>query len=185
MQNNHTALWPGGGGGRLSYIKHSVVGLLCLLEVNFRSKLSCGQCYSGQFVKDCLNDRALVTTFYQICYDMQTDEESEESVFEGMLKLFFKIRIHNRCKIFMDEYRNKKQVPQKQKSLRMNLKKSGENSNQKQTWLAIKTSKHSSFFRLINPWFCAAWPSPLHLTSLFFCCLKKFIFYCFLAFFFF
>ena len=46
---------------------------------------------------------------------MQTDEESKESVLEGVLKLFFKIGIHNRCKVFMDEYRNKKHVLQKQK----------------------------------------------------------------------
>ena len=100
-RHSHSCLTEGG----LKYIKHSVVGLLELLEVNFRSKFSSGQlCSSGQFVKDCLDDRVLVTGFCYICYGVQADEENKESVLEGILKLFFKIRIHNRCKVFFYFY---------------------------------------------------------------------------------
>ena len=136
--------------GWLSYVKHSVAGLLRLLGLKFRSKLSSGQCNSGQSVKDCLDDRVLVTAFYQICYEVQTDEESKESVLEGVLKLSFKIRIHNRCKYFMGEYRNRKHVSKTQKCLQMNLTKSGESSSPKQTWPASKGSQQSSFIRLVS-----------------------------------
>ena len=91
--------------GGLIYVKHSVVDLLEGTEVNFRSKFSSGYTNS-HFVKDCLEDRVLLTKFYDVCYDVQAGEESQESVLTGFLKLFFKIRAHNKCKFFMDEYRN-------------------------------------------------------------------------------
>ena len=72
----------------LSYVKYSVAGLLHLLGLKFRSKLSSGQCNSGQSVKDCFGDRVLVTAFYQKFYDVQTDEESKECLGRSFEDIF-------------------------------------------------------------------------------------------------
>ena len=112
MQNAHAAVWY----RALSHVKHSAAGLLHLLGLKFRSKLSSGQCNSGQSVKDCLDDRVLVTAFYQICYDVQTDEESKESVLEGVLKIFKKNQNSQQMQIFHGRV-------QKQKTCFQNTKK--------------------------------------------------------------
>ena len=98
MKNTHAAVWQRGTEWHKAFCCRSTA----VVRGKVYLKLSSCQCNSGQFVKDCLDDKILDTTFYQLCYDVQTNEESKESVLEGILKLFFKIRIHNRCKLFME-----------------------------------------------------------------------------------
>ena len=65
--------------------------------------------------RDSLEDRVLSSKFYRICYGGQAEKKTKEQVSQELIKLFFKIRIHNKCKFFMDEYRNKHRLQSKKK----------------------------------------------------------------------
>ena len=108
--------------GGLSYIRESVLSVLELLEIRFRTQVASSQSTRRQFVRDSLEDRVLSSKFYNICYGGQAEDKTKEQVLQEFIKLFFKIRIHNKCKFFMDEYRNKHHLQSKKKSLRKNLK---------------------------------------------------------------
>ena len=100
----------------LSYIRESVLSVLELLEIRFRTQVASSQSTRRQFVRDSLEDRVLSSKFYNICYGGQAEEKTKEEVLQEFIKLFFKIRIHNKCKFFMDEYRNKHRLQSKKKS---------------------------------------------------------------------
>lgn len=123
MQNTHAAVWQRVAERHKAFCCRSTA----VVRGKVYLKLSSGQCNSGQFVKDCLHDRIPVTTFYQICYDVQTNE-SKESVLDGILKLILKIRIATISRKL--EYRNKKHVSKNKKASELIRRKtSGENSS--------------------------------------------------------
>ena len=138
MKNTHAAVWQRGAERHKAFCCRSTV----VVRGKVYLKLSSGQCNSGQFVKDCLVDKILVTTFYQLCYDVKTNKESKESVLEWILMLFFKIRIHNRYKLFMEARVQKQKTCLKQNSRLIWIFWGGEQQS--------KTSQHSSFTRLVS-----------------------------------
>ena len=62
--------------GGLTYVKPSVVDFLEHLERNFRDTFDTvsSSCTGDAFVKQCLNNQVLTSTFYQLCYDCEADD---------------------------------------------------------------------------------------------------------------
>ena len=76
------------------------------------------QVISGKlFLHQWYNNKGIIVCFYELCYNSQAEDDDKEFVFSEVLKLFYKIRIHHICRIFMENYRNKQNLTKKQKSL--------------------------------------------------------------------
>ncbi|KAK7481947.1 hypothetical protein BaRGS_00026855 [Batillaria attramentaria] len=109
--------------GGLTYVKPGVIQCMEMMEMEFRRH---GNNVSARekFMGACMNNQDLTSTFYSCTYKCLATEEEREDIFENMLRLFFKIRIHHQCKVFMDKYRAKNQLSSKQKGIRKQLKMS-------------------------------------------------------------
>ena len=76
--------WGLGWGG-LTDLKPSVVSMLAISESHFL-KLCSGQKGPGDiFLKDCLASRILTSSFYEICYASEAEDEEKEFVLECLL----------------------------------------------------------------------------------------------------
>ena len=68
--------------GCLSYIKGSVLSILELLEVRFRSQVAGNQSTRRQLVRDSLEDRVLSSKFNHICSGEQAEEKTNRDSLE-------------------------------------------------------------------------------------------------------
>lgn len=64
------------------------------------------------------------TMFHDITHNCDEQEEDRQYILDEVLVLFFKIRIHHKCKRMMEEHRSKRNISGKQKGLRKALKTS-------------------------------------------------------------
>ena len=73
------------------------------------------------FVEECLKNRVV-----QNCYHNATDHlisDKKEKVLLNLMSLYFKVRVHHKCNIILENVRRKKVDSKKAKSLRSKLAK--------------------------------------------------------------
>lgn len=70
-------------------------------------------CYKNQVIQDC---------FFNSVHSVESTSDKEK-IFSKILHLFFKIRVHHKCKIIIDKVRSKSKVSSKDRSLRAKLAK--------------------------------------------------------------
>jgi len=96
------------------------------MEINFRSCSDDATYSSESYINDCLEKGVLTDVFFSTCYESLANEQDKEWILRNLIGLFFRIRIHHKCKTYMDTYRYKKQQTKKQKGVRKNLKRAAE-----------------------------------------------------------
>lgn len=70
-------------------------------------------CFQNDVIQDC---------FHNATGTLNIDTETE-SVLNAFINLYFKVRAHHKCKVFVENVRSKKKSSQKEKSLRSKLAK--------------------------------------------------------------
>ena len=107
--------------GGLTYVKKTFTTFLEFAEHQFRSS---SKFSTESFLHACRHNSALTSAFYDMIEDCE-DEEGDiqkHNVLEKILILFFKIRVHHKCRRMMDEHRAEQKISKKQKGLRKTLK---------------------------------------------------------------
>ncbi|XP_055896729.1 uncharacterized protein LOC129928112 isoform X2 [Biomphalaria glabrata] len=74
------------------------------------------------FIKRCLDTNDIVKCFFDSCNHSLAEHSEKMFILKLILKLFFKIRVHRKCKLFLEKYRKQKQISSKEKGLRKKLK---------------------------------------------------------------
>lgn len=106
----------------LTYVSTAVTTLLTHMEDIFRMHFSLTGSTTTAFVAHCLNSDVITTSFFEMTYDCESEDDEKTVILTEICKLFHKIRIHHKCRTFMDAYRAEKCLFKKQKGLRKNLK---------------------------------------------------------------
>lgn len=109
-----TSLYDRGG---LTYVRNEVVTCLVRSEENFRL-----YCNADRFLATSISDKLITSEFYKCTYNSLATEKAKEDILQRLLKQFFKIRIHHKCKRYMDKYRLESKLSSKQKGIRKELK---------------------------------------------------------------
>ena len=116
FERSMTSLLDRGG---LTYIKPGMAGCMAHLEEQFR-EMHWGN--REDFQTRCLNNAVLISEYYTATYSCLASEDDKEYILLRILKLFYKIRIHHKCKMLIDNYRFQRQVSSKKKGIRKQLK---------------------------------------------------------------
>jgi hypothetical protein len=83
------------------------------MEDIFRMHFSLTGSTTTAFVAHCLNSDVIKTSFFEMTYDCESEDDEKTVILTEICTLFHKIRIHHKCRTFMDAYRAKKCLPKK------------------------------------------------------------------------
>ena len=73
----------------------------------------------SNFTEKCLNNHSIQNCFHSATDHVMSDKKKK--VLLDIISLFFKVRVHHKCKIIIENIRRKKVDSQKQKSLHSKL----------------------------------------------------------------
>lgn len=111
--------------GGLIKIKPNATQIFLGLEETFRhlydGNLTETTKYEVFFEKACELEKVSVCYFDEV-YGVNASEATKEQVLQSLAKLYFKVRIHHKCKAYMDTHKKLQQKSKKEKGLRKTLK---------------------------------------------------------------
>lgn len=111
--------------GGLVFLKTSAQHFFQLLEVEV--KRACNTVHGKahlkltEFVEECAADETLTSAFHSATY-IACNEEQKEFIFAKIVQLYYKIRVHHECKLFMERLKCKASTVVQKKGLRKTLK---------------------------------------------------------------
>ena len=73
------------------------------------------------FLSEASKSDLILACLYDQMYKVNATESTMEKIFHGIVKSYFTVRAHHKCKTFMDEHRRKTKKPKKEKALRKAL----------------------------------------------------------------
>ena len=107
--------------GGLVYLKPKITEMFWLLECLF-CQASKGTTFSKyDYMKVCCSNNEVLCNYFETVYEAEGPDELKEELLGSLICLYFKIRIYQRCRVFMDKIRGQKQMAKKQKGLRKTL----------------------------------------------------------------
>ncbi|XP_025097062.1 uncharacterized protein LOC112565662 [Pomacea canaliculata] len=78
------------------------------------------RCRLVDFQTMCSQDSVIASAFSGLTYEAESAEDNKEAVFEGIVRLYFKVRVHHECRQYMEK--QKLSAVFAKKSLRKTLK---------------------------------------------------------------
>ena len=109
--------------GGLAYLKPGVDDFFLLLESKVTEEITANEeahYKLSDFDEQCSKDEIITSSFHALTYDVDTPQQTKEAVFSDVVQLYFKIRIHHECKMFLE--RLKSSSTMQKKSLRKSIK---------------------------------------------------------------
>ena len=107
--------------GGLVYLKPEITQMFWLLEYLF-CQASKGTTFSkNDYLKVCCSNNEVLCAYFETVYEAEGTDELKEELLGSLVSLYFKIRIYQKCRVFMDQIRAQKQMAKKQKGLRKTL----------------------------------------------------------------
>ena len=111
--------------GGLVKIKPQVAHMFIAMEDTFNHVVKAKTSVSSHvFIKACGEHDDILCGFYETAYDCEVEDRIKEQIIIKILDLYFKIRIHQKCRVYMDQVRFNTHQNKKQKALRKKLKTS-------------------------------------------------------------
>ena len=115
--------------GELIRLKPNVVEMFNSMEATFSTIFSDKINLSvSDFVLECCRNDNILCGYYERVYSSHATDNMKDQLLRNILQLYFKIRVHQRCRIYMDKVRYQKRMSKKAKSLRKNLHQKSDNS---------------------------------------------------------
>ena len=110
--------------GRLINLNKDGQSLFLELECIFRDlySLFIANVSVSEYTEKCISNDIVQNCFHSATHSME-NVKFKDSVLSGIIKLFFKIRVHHKCRCIVEKLRNKKLDSKKEKSLRTKLTK--------------------------------------------------------------
>lgn len=110
VESEHVSMTSMLDRGGLTYVKSGLVTTFICMEEWFRCAKT-----RKEFTSGCLNNPSIISSYYDATYSCPASEDDKECILQQCLKLFYKIRVHHKCKMMMDKYRLQNQISSKKR----------------------------------------------------------------------
>ena len=109
-ENNMTAALDRGG---LTHVKPNVLQMFLCMEDHFRRSDN----KESVFVEKCAKSDSVSMSFYDTLYSLDIPKNVLEDIFDCIVCLYFKVRIHHRFNTIMDKVKTQRQAKGLRKTL--------------------------------------------------------------------
>ena len=107
--------------GGLIYLKPKISEMFWLLECLFCQASKNTKFSKYDYLTICCSNNEVLCAYFETLYEVEGTDELKEELLGSLVSLYFKIRIYQKCRVFMDQIRAQKQMAKKQKGLRKTL----------------------------------------------------------------
>lgn len=108
--------------GGLTKPSSNICQMFVNLESIFRSCFNEAHTLSSEmYFSKCLTSDCVSVCLYEEMYKINASENIKENILSGILKLYFKIRAHHKCRVYLNRHQMLTKASRKKKSLRKGL----------------------------------------------------------------